>query len=167
MPSLEALRGLALSIRKDGDSPSTPIGPIELNKFLAEDEIGYYWHIFAGNATTLHFHLLYCDKINSMWEAFRERWAEKYFTKSESGRMLALEGSLATAISDAAMNSVTTAACASKGFLRHQRLLLTKDPGGRELLERLENMYGTPNIVAAWADELPDGFVEAAYGTPI
>ena len=81
--------------------------------------------------------------------------------------MLALEGSLATAISDAAMNSVTTAACASKGFLRHQRLLLTKDPGGRELLERLENMYGTPNIVAAWADELPDGFVEAAYGTPI
>ena len=165
MPSLEVLRALALSMRMDNDSPSTSIHPIEPNKFLAKDEIGYHWHIFAENAVTLQFHLLYCDKVNSAWEAFRELWAEKYFTKGESGRMLALEGSLATAISDAAMNSVMVAGCASEGFLRHQRLLVAKDPGERELLERLKDMYGAPNIAVAWADELPDGFVEAAYGT--
>lgn len=164
MPSLEALRVLALSMRKD--SSSSDAGVVDPCELHASDELGYHWHILAENAATLQFHLLYCDKVNSAWEAFRERWAEKYITKSESGKMLALEGSLATAMSEAAMSSVMIAACASEGFVRQQRRLAAKDSGERELLERLKDIYGAPNIVAAWADGLSDGFVEAVYGPP-
>lgn len=165
MPSLEALHVLALSMRQDS-TPSSDASVVDQCQLHANDELGYHWHMLAENAATLQFHLLYCDKVNSAWEAFRERWAEKYITKSESGSMLALEVSLATAISDAAMNSVMMAACASEEFLRQQRRMAAKNPGERELLERLKDIYGAPNIVAAWADELPDGFVEAVYGSP-
>lgn len=164
MPSLEDLRALALSMRKD--SLPTAISSIEPHKLLAEDELGYNWHIFVENAVALQFHLIYCDNVNSVWEVFRERWTAKYITNGDYGKKLALEGSLAMAISEAAMGSVMMAACASEGFLRQQRRLAAKGPGERELLEILKDIYGAPNIVAAWADELPDGLVEAVYGSP-
>ena len=108
MPSLEALRETVLSLRTiqaDSECAACAGGLCGVH-----DELAYHWYVLVENAAVLQFSLLYFDKINSAWEAFRACWGEKFLIRGANGKTQSPPGSLTTAISDTARDDVLVAA---------------------------------------------------------
>lgn len=167
MPSLEALCKTAQEIHEsrpteaNGQCTICANGPCETH-----DALAYHWYIFAESAAVLQFALLYFDKVNSAWEAFKERWGDKFITEDASGNMVSPKGSLTDLISDAAKGGVLMAAYASEGFLCEYRWLAEADIERRDLLEDIKRRYEAPGVIAAWArEQLPRGFFETLGGS--
>lgn len=169
MPSLEALRNIALEVKtarrfelSDGLNCQCSVCADRICE--AHDPVSYHWYMLAENAAVLQFSLLYFDAVNSTWEAFQERWGEVFIAEDVEGNRVSPLGSFTHALSTTAKNGVIVAACASERFLHNYRWLFERDPERRGLLEGIKRRYGAPRIVAAWARELPGGLVERACG---
>ncbi|KAL2108690.1 hypothetical protein VUR80DRAFT_3504 [Thermomyces stellatus] len=164
-PSLEALRKVVLGLRgtTEGDDCTSCDGGAR----EAHAEIAYHWYVFAENAAVLQFSLIYFDKVNSVWEAFRARWGRKFIVQGANGNMQSPQGSLTDAISNTARDGVLLAACASERFLSEYRWLAQRDFKRRDLLEELKRRYEAPRVVAAWATMFSGTLLETICGLEV
>lgn len=164
MPSLEALRKVAQEARETRPTAAEASGQCATcanGSCEAHNALAYHWYVFAESAAVLQFALLYFDKVNSVWEALRERWGEKFITRGANGNMLSPKGSLTDVISDAARDGVLVAAYASERFLCEYKWLVEGDLERRDLLGNIKRRYEAPQVVAAWAGEqLPEEFLK-------
>lgn len=129
----------------------------------AHGGLAYHWYRFAENAAVLQFSLIYFDRVNSVWEAFRARWGRKFLIYGADGGIRAPKWSLTDSISEEARDGVYLAACASERFLSEYKWLAEKDHKRRDLLEELKRRYEAPVMVAIWSSVLPGGFREKAW----
>lgn len=161
-PSLDALRRAVLDLRVTTEEKECPACDGDVCE--AHAQLAYHWYLFAENAAVLQFSLIYFDRVNSVWEAFRARWGRKFLINSADGKILVSKGSLTDSISEVARDGVYLAACASDMFLSEYRWLAERDPKSRDLLEELKRRYEAPLLVATWASVLPGGFIEKVCG---